>query len=140
MYDGVKYNIPVNDVHSKCSSHYISDQMNLLVMVYQKLRAIQKLQEPYWLVKIVRLRSGNCFNTFNVQITGNNPQPSSFSISDSQNQTVTLAPGSFTVSEVPVAGFQVSFTGHCLQTGPFVATGTISAGQHLTCIIRNVTP
>jgi len=88
----------------------------------------------------IRLRSGNCLNTFNVQITGNNPQPSSFSISDPQNQTVTLGPGSFTVSEVPVAGFQVSFTGHCLQTGPFVATGTISAGQHLTCIIRNVTP
>jgi hypothetical protein len=90
----------------------------------------------------IRLSGGRCFNAFNVQITGNNPQPSSFSVSDTQSQTVILDPGSFTVSEVPVAGFIVSFSGNCAQIvpGSHEATGTISAGQHLTCVIRNVTP
>jgi hypothetical protein len=76
--------------------------------------------------------------SFSVQVTGNNPNPSSFTLSNGQSQSVTLGPGSFTVNEVPVPGFfPPSFSGDCREAGSSRATGTISAGQHLTCTILN---
>jgi hypothetical protein len=67
----------------------------------------------------------NCYSA-TVTVTGNNPQPSSFSISDSRGaQPVILLPGSFAVS---VDSLQPTYTGDC--------KGTISAGQHLTCNIE----
>jgi hypothetical protein len=79
--------------------------------------------------------------TFSITITGNNPDPSSFTLGNRQSQVVTLGPGSFTVTETPVTGFQQLFipSSTCKQTGPFSnsATGTISAGQNLECDIVN---
>jgi hypothetical protein len=79
--------------------------------------------------------------SFNVQVTGNNPQPSSsFSLSNGASQAVTLGAGAFTVSEDSVSGFTTSFSGDCIQSfssGSQEATGIIAAGQHLTCTITN---
>jgi hypothetical protein len=75
---------------------------------------------------------------FPITVTGNNPQPSSLSIPRGQTQSVTLGPGSFTVTESQT-GFATTFTGDCTQTAPgsFEATGTISAGQTLHCTVIN---
>ncbi len=78
--------------------------------------------------------------SFNVQVTGNNAQPTSFSISNGGSQSIILGGGSFTVSEDSTPGFTTSFSGDCMQTsssGSQEATGTIAAGQHLTCTITN---
>jgi hypothetical protein len=78
--------------------------------------------------------------TFPITVTGNNPQPSSFTLSNGQTQAVTLGPGSFTVTESFSPKFAPTFTGDCKQTAPgsLEATGTISAGQNLFCTIRNL--
>ena len=73
---------------------------------------------------------------FPITVTGNNP-PSLFTLSNGQTQTVTLGPGSFTVTEGPTDGFSPFFRGDCMPNGRFDATGTISAGQTLTCTITN---
>jgi hypothetical protein len=75
---------------------------------------------------------------FSITVTDNNPQPSEFQ--GSENGTlVTLGPGDFTVEEGRRNGFTTSFSGDCKQTAPgsTAATGTISAGQQLTCTITN---
>jgi hypothetical protein len=84
---------------------------------------------------------GSCQDSFNVQVTGNNAQPSSFSLSNGNSQAVGLKSGSFTVSEDSTPGFTTSFLGDCTQSSSKSqeATGTIAAGQHLTCIITNTT-
>ena len=72
---------------------------------------------------------------FDITVTGNNPQPSTFTLSNGQSQTVT-----FTVSEAPSFGFRSpGFAGDCKITavGSQQATGTITAEQHLTCTIIN---
>jgi hypothetical protein len=72
--------------------------------------------------------------------TGNNPQPSSFTLRDGESRAVTLGPGSFTVHESNLESGGVFFQGDCTQVdGPFSgdATGTISAGQTLTCTVIN---
>jgi hypothetical protein len=78
---------------------------------------------------------------FNITTTGNNPQPSNFFLANGESQLVTLGAGAFTVTELSIAmGFlSLSFSGDCRQAAPgsFTATGTISAGQHLTCTITN---
>jgi hypothetical protein len=48
-----------------------------------------------------------------------------------------LGPGSFTVTESPVAGFAPSFAVGCNQRSLTTATGTIAAGQALRCSITN---
>ncbi|HZC20821.1 MAG TPA: hypothetical protein VE223_04175 [Nitrososphaeraceae archaeon] len=53
---------------------------------------------------------------FSITVTGNNPQPSSFTFGNEQDQDVTLGPGSFTVTETPVTGFLTVFVGDCTQT------------------------
>ena len=82
---------------------------------------------------------GSCQDSFNVQVTGNNPQPSSFSLSNGNSQAVGLKSGVFTVSEDSVSGFTTSFSGDCTQSSSNSqeTTGTIAAGQHLTCTITN---
>jgi cytoskeletal protein RodZ len=80
---------------------------------------------------------------FPITVTGNNPvTPSSFSLSHGESQTVTLGPGSFTVHEsLPSsqAFFPPGFRGDCMQIDDSPdATGTISAGQSLTCTITNI--
>ena len=68
--------------------------------------------------------------TFAVTVTGNNPHPSSFSLSAISPQFVKLDPGSFAVSvdtSVPH-----SFSGDC--------NGTINAGQLLICTIQITAP
>jgi len=68
--------------------------------------------------------------TYAVTVTGNNPQPSSFSLSATSPQFVKLGPGSFAVSvdtSVPH-----SFSGDC--------KGTMSAGQLQSCTIQITAP
>ena len=68
--------------------------------------------------------------TYAVTVTGNNPQPSSFSISATSPQFVKLGPGSFSVSidtSVPH-----SFSGDC--------KGTMSAGELQSCTIHITGP
>jgi hypothetical protein len=87
---------------------------------------------------------------FSVTVTGNNPQPSTFSFTGSGgSQLVTLGPGNFEITEStsPTAPFPflAIVSGDCTgipQTSPHEAqaTGSISAGQHLTCNIRNNVP
>lgn len=77
---------------------------------------------------------------FLITVTGNNPQPSSFTLSVGPTQAVTLGPGTFTVTEsFPGMVVPPFFLGDCKQTarGSFSATGTISAGQILDCNIAN---
>ena len=82
---------------------------------------------------------GSCQDSFNVQVTCNNPQPSSFSLSNGNSQAVGLKSGVFTVSEDSVSGFTTSFSGDCTQSSSNSqeTTGIIAAGQHLTCTITN---
>ena len=54
--------------------------------------------------------------SFNVQVTGNNSQTTSFSISNGGSQSVTLGGGSFIVREAAAFGFTPSFSGDCMQT------------------------
>jgi hypothetical protein len=77
---------------------------------------------------------------FSIQITGNNPHPSTFIITGDSSQLVTLGPGTFTIVEsATFTIFNPTFSGDCMQTAPgsTEATGTISVGQHLTCTITN---
>jgi Sec-independent protein translocase protein TatA len=72
---------------------------------------------------------------FPITVTGNNPQPRDFTVqlsfsSPTVTRVVTLDPGSFRVTESVPQGFSPPiFEGNC--------DGTISAGQSLTCTIRN---
>jgi hypothetical protein len=68
-----------------------------------------------------------------ITVTGNNPQPPSFNIDVGVTRVVTLRPGSFTITESLPPGFSApTFSGDCTTS-----TGTISAGQALSCIITN---
>jgi hypothetical protein len=69
---------------------------------------------------------------FTIHVTGNNPTPANFAGS-ATGTDVTLGSGAFNATEVPPsADLEVtgtSFAGNC--------SGTITAGQHLTCVITN---
>jgi hypothetical protein len=79
---------------------------------------------------------------FSITVTGNNPQPSSFTLGDGNTQDVILGPGGFTVTEsfsrprdAPL------FHGGCDQSdrSPIgTATGIIRAGESKSCVITNV--
>jgi hypothetical protein len=66
---------------------------------------------------------------FTIHVTGNNPTPANFA--GSEGTDVTLNPGTFNVTETVPTGtfFTSSFAGDC--------SGSIAAGQHLTCTITN---
>ncbi len=68
--------------------------------------------------------------TYAVTVTGNNPQPSSFSLSATSPQFVKLGPGSFAVSVDTSVSH--SFSGDC--------KGTMSAGQLQSCTIQITAP
>ena len=91
-------------------------------------------------LEIFKFCAPSCPDTeFHITVTGNSPvTPPSFNIGDGGRQTVTLGSGTFTIHEVPTAGFSPSFEDGCMQSGsPGEATGTISAGQTVRCIITN---
>jgi hypothetical protein len=72
---------------------------------------------------------------FTLHVTGNNPRPSTSFRGSESGTLVTLDPGPFTVfDEVDDTG--VTYTGNCTQHSK-TATGTIAAGQHLTCTATN---
>ena len=82
----------------------------------------------------------SCQGSFNVQVAGTNPQPTSFSLSNGGSQSVALGTDIFTVSEDSTPDFTNSFSGDYIQSsssGSQEATDTIAAGQHLTCTITN---
>jgi Prealbumin-like fold domain len=68
---------------------------------------------------------------FTIHVTANNPNPPNFAGS-ATGTDVTLGPGTFNVTETGLAGFTTSFSSDC--------SGTIAAGQHLTCTITNTAP
>jgi hypothetical protein len=72
--------------------------------------------------------------------TSNNPQPPLVLLRDGESQAVTLGPGRFTIHESNLESGGVFFQGDCTPVdGPFSgdATGTISAGETLTCTVIN---
>ena len=66
---------------------------------------------------------------FTMHVTGTNVSSASFPGADSPGTTVSLDPGSYSVSEDPVTGYSGSMSGDC--------SGTITSGQHLTCSVTN---
>jgi hypothetical protein len=65
---------------------------------------------------------------FTISVTGNSPKPSSFSGSSS-GSTVILKPGTYGVTESSVSGYTTTYSSGC--------SGSISAGQTLSCTIAN---
>ena len=91
--------------------------------------------------------SNNPPSSFNITVTGNNPNPSEFAGSNDP-VVVNLGAGIYEVSEVlplipppPVGTISrnTSFDGDCTATDPFSteATGTIETGESQTCFIIN---
>ena len=74
-------------------------------------------------LQVVLNNPNSISSSFTVTVTGNNPQPYSFSLSSISPQFVKLDPGSFAVSID--TGYPHSYSKDC--------TGTISAGQNLSC-------
>jgi hypothetical protein len=81
-------------------------------------------------LQVVLNNPNSISSAFTVTVTGNNPQPSSFSLSATSPQFVKLDPGSFAISVD--TNVSHSFSGDC--------TGTISAGQLLSCTIQITAP
>jgi hypothetical protein len=78
-----------------------------------------------------------CGNSYDIGISGGGRQPQNIRLRDNgENQTVTLSPGPFDIQEIGGPLFP-TYSGDCMQIDPMSATGTISGGQHLTCIINN---
>jgi hypothetical protein len=81
---------------------------------------------------VTKIVSGNTTATpsnFTMHVIGNNPTPANFAGS-SAGIDVTLSPGAFSVTETgPTSSFNTTTTGDC--------SGTITAGQHLSCTITN---
>jgi hypothetical protein len=80
-------------------------------------------------IKIVSGRTTATSSNFTMHVTGNNPTPANFAGSTT-GIDVTLGAGAFAVTENgPTSSFNTTTTGDC--------SGTIAAGQHLTCTITN---
>ena len=82
----------------------------------------------------------NCEDiVFSIEITGNSPQISIFSLAPGESQLVTLGAGSYTVTEIQGLGIVTSFAGDYGTEANIkgTATGTISAGEHQTWTITN---
>jgi hypothetical protein len=80
----------------------------------------------------VTLRGSGCDPNFHfpIEVTRNNnpqPQPSTFVLTPDSSQHVTLAPGSYTITEGQPPGVSIAatFSGKCIQSGSLSATGTI---------------
>ena len=65
---------------------------------------------------------------FTISVTGNSPKPSSFSGS-SLGSTVTLKPGTYSITESSVLGYTATYSSGC--------SGSISAGQTVSCTVAN---
>jgi hypothetical protein len=80
---------------------------------------------------------------FTITVTDDNPQPSTFVLANGDSQLVTFSgPSTYTISEETPSdhAFTTGFSGDCTERsedGIPTATGTISAGEHQTCTIRN---
>jgi hypothetical protein len=75
---------------------------------------------------------------FTIRVSGNNnpqPQPSTFVLGNGGSQLVTLSPGTYTISEDSQVGWRSFLFGDCNSS---TRSGTISAGEHQTCTIRNI--
>jgi len=80
---------------------------------------------------VIKVVNGNTTATpanFTMHVTGNNPTPANFAGS-STGTDVTLGAGAFNVTETALPFFTTTFSSDC--------SGTITAGQHLTCTITN---
>jgi archaellum component FlaG (FlaF/FlaG flagellin family) len=76
---------------------------------------------------------------FSIQVSGNNPSPSTPFQGSTTGTQVTLGPGQFVVTEVVThTGYSISFKNDCTQTGGVnSAIGSINAGEAKTCTITN---
>jgi hypothetical protein len=80
-------------------------------------------------IKIVSGTTTATSSDFAIHVSGINPTPANFNGSRTGTD-VTLSPGTFNVTETPPPpNFTTSFSSEC--------SGTITAGQHLTCTITN---
>src|SRR6266545_396508 len=68
-------------------------------------------------------------SAFTMSVTGSSPSPASFAGAESPGTTVTLSPGSYSVSETGPSGYSSSFSADC--------SGSIAAGQTKTCTVTN---
>jgi len=66
---------------------------------------------------------------FTLSVSGTSPSSASFPGAESPGTTVTLGPGSYSVTETGPSGYTASFSADC--------SGTIAAGQTKTCTITN---
>lgn len=72
----------------------------------------------------------NTAEDFTISVSGDNVSPqSSFTGAESPGTTVTMSPGTFSVSEAGPSGYTESSTGDC--------SGSINAGESKTCTIVN---
>ena len=92
------------------------------------------------LIEKICFGGGECRIPFGIRVIGNNPQPDLFFLASGESQLVTLGPGPFSIQEGSTFGVTTFFSGDCDQTAPGSneATGTINAGQQLTCTITNI--
>jgi len=77
----------------------------------------------------------------NITITGNNPQPHTFLISNGNSQSVTLGAGKYTVTDHTLLNpNDVGFAFDCKSSvrSPLAANGTIAAGQTQRCGIVHI--
>jgi predicted ribosomally synthesized peptide with SipW-like signal peptide len=65
---------------------------------------------------------------FTINVSGTNPNPSSFP-GNENGTVVTLEPGSYSVSEDPVVGYNTTFSTDC--------SGSIAAGETKSCTVTN---
>jgi hypothetical protein len=79
-------------------------------------------------IKIVAGNTNATASDFTIHVTGNNPIPANFNGSGTGTD-LTLNPGPFNVTETRSPSFTTSFSSEC--------SGTITAGQHLSCTIIN---
>ena len=79
-------------------------------------------------IKIVSGTTNATSSDFAIHVSGINPTPANFNGSGTGTD-LTLGPGAFNVTETASPNFSTSFSSEC--------SGTIAAGQHLTCTITN---
>jgi hypothetical protein len=90
------------------------------------------------LVKKVCANPGGlfCDSLFTIAIVDSSNHGRLIQLRDGENQSITLAPGRFEISE-DMGPLAPTYSGYCMQVDPFDAIGTISGGQHLTCTLTN---
>jgi hypothetical protein len=115
---------------SAVGQNTIGDDNSVTGFAYQSQQSALLPTATLTVTKIVAGRTTAVPPQFTMHVTGNNPNPPNF-VGSSTGIDVTLGSGPFKVTETVSAGsfFTNTTAGDC--------TGTITAGQHLSCTITN---